>query len=72
MIYTWSLGLVVVGFILLALCLMLVCWRSGVVEGYGYSREPWNPDYREAGEFLRRTEDHRWTELRDRKGGPSD
>lgn len=38
-------------------------WRNGVVDGYGYSREPTNPGYREAGKHLRKTMRHRWFSL---------
>ena len=38
-------------------------YRNGATDGYGYSREPNNPGYRKAGEFLRKRMAYRWREL---------
>lgn len=38
-------------------------YRNGVTDGYGYSREPNNPGYAKAGEYLREAMSHRWAEL---------
>lgn len=47
-------------------CLYLqgAAYRNGCTDGYGYAREPWNPGYRRAGEYLREAMVHRWPELR--------
>jgi hypothetical protein len=39
-------------------------YRNGVNDGYGFSREPKNPGYRKAGDYLTRYMYHRWPELR--------
>lgn len=39
---------------------------NGVVDGYGYSKEPNCPGYSEAGRLLREHMAHRWLELRDK------
>ena len=39
-------------------------YQNGVADGYGYSREPNNPLYQKAGEWLRKNAAHRWMELR--------
>jgi len=43
---------------------MKVSYGNGVADGYGYSREPNNPLYQKAGEWLRKNAAHRWIELR--------
>jgi hypothetical protein len=48
----------------LALASNRAAYRNGANDGYGYSREPSNPGYRRAGEYLRRYCAHRWPELR--------
>ena len=40
-----------------------MAYRNGVIDGYGYSREPNCPGYAFAGEYLRKTMAHRWMEL---------
>ncbi len=60
--------------IVLWIALLVVCWaasigvnaayRNGVTDGYGFSRERWNPGYRRAGEYLKQYMAHRWPELR--------
>ena len=49
--------------VFLAAAAIAAAYRNGVVEGYGYSREPDNPGYRMAGEHLRAHMAHRWPEL---------
>ena len=44
---------------------MNAAYRNGVNDGYGYSREPNNPGYRKAGDYLRKYMLHRWRELRE-------
>lgn len=41
-------------------------YRNGVVDGYGYAKEPYAPGYAKAGDILQ-TMSHRWPELADRK-----
>ena len=41
-------------------------YRNGVNDGYGYSREPDNPGYQRAGDYLRKYCADRWSELRSR------
>jgi hypothetical protein len=43
---------------------MNAAYRNGVTDGYGYAREPRNPGYKTAGDFLRKHMNHRWRELR--------
>lgn len=56
-----SLALIVV---LLCVYLQGAAYRNGCCDGYGYAREPWNPGYRRAGEYLREVMVHRWPELK--------
>lgn len=39
-------------------------YRNGVVDGYGFSKEPNCPGYAAAGEYLCKTMAHRWSELK--------
>lgn len=60
--------------IILYIALLLVCglavlsikaaYQNGVTDGYGFAREPRNPGYKTAGDFLRKHMAHRWRELR--------
>jgi hypothetical protein len=66
MIEPWMIAAAAIGvFGLLAFLAFLyyLVYTNGVVDGYGYSREPENPGYRTAGEYLRRYFAHRWSEL---------
>lgn len=61
--------LIIIG-ILLPLVMHFVtkaAYQNGVTDGYGYSKEPRNPGYQEAGRYLRSTMYHRWSELRDKE-----
>ena len=54
---------------LFMVCLMAhigvyAAYQNGVTDGYGFAREPRNPGYRRAGEYLRKHMAHRWRELR--------
>ena len=40
-------------------------YRNGVTDGFGYSVEPENPGYAEAGKYLRENMAYRWPELSD-------
>lgn len=40
-------------------------WRNGVTDGYGFAKEPRNPGYEKAGDYLKRVMSHRWPELND-------
>jgi len=40
-------------------------YRNGVCDGYGFSREPKNPGYKKAGEYLKKVMSHRWPEVDD-------
>ena len=40
-----------------------VAYHDGVVDGYGFAKEPWNPGYRLAGKHLTETMTHRWPEV---------
>jgi len=56
--------------VLLALCLLAkwgteAAYKNGVTDGYGYSREPRNPGYREAGKYLYEGMRHRWRDIPD-------
>lgn len=42
-------------------------YRNGCCDGYGYSREPNNPGYRHAREYLTKHMTHRWPELKETK-----
>ena len=42
-------------------------WRNGVTVGYGYAKEPRNPGYQAAGEYLRKFMAHRCPELRNQE-----
>lgn len=39
-------------------------YKNGCNDGYGYSKEPLNPGYQDAGRILRSTSAHRWPELK--------
>lgn len=56
-----GIALAAVGFI--GMISSRAAYRNGCCDGYGYSREPWNPGYQEAGRYLRRWMAHRWSEL---------
>lgn len=53
-------------FTALLLLLFLAClgswasYRNGVNDGYGYSKEPTNPGYQKAGNYLKKYCKHRW------------
>jgi hypothetical protein len=47
-------------------------YHNGCNDGYGYSREPTNPGYQRAGEYLREYCAHRWPELKERADGPAE
>lgn len=49
---------------LLAYIGVYAAYQNGVTDGYGYAREPRNPGYKTAGDFLRTHMAHRWSELR--------
>ena len=38
-------------------------YRNGIADGYGFSQEPCNMGYRQAGEYLRKYMAHRWPHL---------
>jgi hypothetical protein len=38
-------------------------YRNGVCDGYGFGREPKNPGYRKAGNYLKEYMTHRWPEI---------
>lgn len=38
-------------------------YMTGVEEGYGYAQQPWEEEYRQAGEHLRNAMGHKWPEL---------
>lgn len=40
-------------------------YRNGVCDGYGFSKEPNNPGYKKAGEYLKKVMSHRWPEIED-------
>jgi hypothetical protein len=41
-------------------------YLNGVTDGYGAAREPHNPGYRKAANWLRTYMSHRWPELKQR------
>ena len=51
--------------VLAALVFMAIrcSYYNGVVDGYGYAKEPSCPGYEDAGEYLREVMAHRWPEL---------
>lgn len=49
---------------ILAHIAVYAAYQNGVTDGYGYAREPRNPGYKQAGEYLRKYMAHRWSELR--------
>lgn len=53
-----------IGYPVFSLIAGIYAYRNGVTDGYGFAREPNNPGYRRAGEYLRRNMAHRWEELR--------
>lgn len=57
------LSLCVVVLFVLVLLAQRTSYINGVVDGYGYSREPNCPGYKIAGEYLKRYMKHRWREL---------
>jgi hypothetical protein len=40
-------------------------YQNGVTDGYGFAREPRNPGYQKAGQYLREYMAYRWRELED-------
>lgn len=50
-------------YVVLSIFAMNSAYRNGVNDGYGYSKEPWNPGYRNAGAYLRKNAAHRWPEV---------
>lgn len=56
---------VLILFVVLAVMGHGAAYRNGVTDGYGYSREPSCPGYRDAGEYLTKHMAHRWPELED-------
>lgn len=63
-IETWILLAFLVMYAVLSFMGSMAAYRNGVVDGYGYSKEPGHPGYEHAGEILRETMHHRWPELR--------
>jgi len=53
--------------ILVGLFTIRAAYFNGVVDGYGFSREPDAPGYADAGKILRKHMSHRWTELEEKK-----
>ena len=61
----WAAGAIgLVAIVYFMLSLQKAAYRNGCTDGYGYAREPWNPGYRHAGEYLRESMVHRWPELK--------
>lgn len=61
----YIISVVVIAVIILVLYLQNSAYRNGVNDGYGYAREPNNPGYRAAGEYLKEVMAHRWPELKE-------
>lgn len=40
-------------------------YQNGVTDGYGFAREPRNPGYQRAGNYLKTFMGHRWPDLED-------
>jgi hypothetical protein len=58
-------GWIVAGlFMLLSVVAVSSAYNNGVNDGYGFSREPDNPGYQRAGNYLVHYCSHRWPELR--------
>ncbi len=68
-IETWVILCLFVMFATLSMFGTIAAYRNGVVDGYGYSKEPTCPGYRNAGDILKSTMCHRWAELRESDGG---
>lgn len=64
-----NMELVMGGVVILAIAVVLYlqncAYRNGVNDGYGYAKEPTNPGYQAAGNYLKEVMAHRWPELRE-------
>jgi hypothetical protein len=67
-IETWMILALFVMCAVLSFFGLMAAYRNGVVDGYGYSKEPGHRGYKHAGEILRETMYHRWYELREKAG----
>lgn len=52
--------------LIIGLVAIRASYNSGVCDGYGYAKEPENPHYARAGEYLRDVMSHQWPELGER------
>jgi hypothetical protein len=57
------LGPILMSVVALILACINSAYRNGVTDGFGYAREPWNPGYRQAGDYLKNNLAHRWPDL---------
>ena len=40
-------------------------YYNGVNDGFGFAKEPWNPGYRRAGEWIKKYTSYKWPETHD-------
>ena len=57
------LAVLLVVVVVLSVANSIAAYKNGCVDGYGFSREPNCPGYRNAGQYLKTTMKHRWHEL---------
>lgn len=57
---------IAVGLFVVAIFATKAAYENGIVDGYGFAKEPSCPGYKSAGEYLRKHMAHRWPELKPR------
>lgn len=57
----WFMGFIIATF--LARLTMRSVYNCGIKDGYGFAKEEFNPDFQDAGDYLKEHHSERWPEL---------